>query len=140
MAPADIQPARLQSPGAEQAHGIVGVDAVRTAAVGDDLAPPRQVPKQGGKLRQRRRARPGDVTRPVLGLGTHVEKNHLVARQPPRELLRRNLLDLVAPAQVVLGEHADLGHLPDGDVTHQCPELPDPVAREPVDDPCSLAA
>ena len=78
-----------QAARAQQPHGVVGVDAVRPAAVRDDLAPPRQ-PRQRARRarRQRRRARAGDVPGPVLGLRPHVEHHDVAARQPIRRARR----------------------------------------------------
>ena len=47
----DVQSARLQSALAQQPDGVVRVDAVGAAAVGDDLAPPRQLRQQGSEAR-----------------------------------------------------------------------------------------
>ena len=72
---------------------------------------------------------------PVLGLGAHVEHDHLAARQPLLELGGGDLLDPVALAQILVGEHAHLGHMADGDVADGRPQLADPLARQPVEDP-----
>ena len=76
----------------------------------------------------------------VLGLRAHIEHDHVAARQPLLELVRRELLHLIALAQVLVGKHADLGHVPDGHVAHSRPEIPDALAREPVEDARALAA
>ena len=60
--------------------------------------------------------------------------------EPLAQLARRQLLDPVALAQVVVGKHVHLGDVPRRDVAHRRPELADPVARKPVDDPLALAA
>jgi hypothetical protein len=71
------------------------------------------------------------VSRPILWLGAHVEHDHLAPRQPFLELGGGDLLHPVSLAQILLGEHAHLGDVTDGDVADGSPEITHPLACEP---------
>src|SRR5262245_27169370 len=82
----DVEAPRLQSTLAEQADGVVGVDAIRTAAISDDLLALRQRRRHGLELRERRRYGAWNVARLVLALGADIEDDDLAAREPLLEL------------------------------------------------------
>src|SRR5262245_13391849 len=136
----DVEPACLAAAGPQEADGVVGVDAVRAAAIRDDLAPLRQ---GGGERLERvegcgRGAR--DVTGPVLGPRPHVEEDHVAAGEALLELVGRELLDFAAVSQILVGEDADLGDMAGCDVADRRPQVADPVTREPVVDTGAIAA
>jgi hypothetical protein len=101
---ADVEAARLEAALAKQAHGVVGVDAVGAAAVGDNVPPARQGLRDALECGQRSRDRAGNVTGAVFGLGADVEHNDLAAAEPFLQLGRGQLLDPVALSQVVACE------------------------------------
>jgi hypothetical protein len=92
----------------QEANGVVGIDAVGAATVGDDLAPARQSACDLVELRERRGLRPGDVAGAKLRLGAHVEDDDAPSRESVDELGGRDLLDLAVPAEVRVGEDGDL--------------------------------
>src|SRR4029453_19485079 len=76
---ADGEAARLEAALAKQAHGVVGVDAVGAAAVGDNVPPARQGLRDALECGQRSRDRAGNATGPEFGLGADVEHTDLAA-------------------------------------------------------------
>ena len=56
------------------------------------------------------------------------------------ELVGGDLLDVVAGAEVGVGEHVDVGDVGGGDVAEGGPQLGDAVAGEPVDDALAVAS
>src|SRR5574338_275039 len=84
---ADVQAPRLQAATLEQTDGVVGIDAVGTAAIGDDLAPPRQLADESVELVNGSRKRTGDMAGAKLRLGPHVEHDHIATLEPQRKLL-----------------------------------------------------
>ncbi len=60
---ADVQAARLEPAPLEQANGVVGIDAVGTSAVSDDLSAARQLGSKRIECRERRRSRTWPGTR-----------------------------------------------------------------------------
>jgi hypothetical protein len=132
---ADVEPTGFKSAGAQEANGVVGVDAVRAATVRHDLAAPGQ---RGCNLfKGGKRSGPGtlDVASQKLVLRPHIEKQDTPACESVDELGCRELLDLLALPEIVVGENGDLGHVPRSDVPDCSPELGYPLAREGVVDP-----
>src|SRR2546429_112662 len=93
---ANVEPARLQPPLPEQADGVVGIDAVGTAAVGDDLAPVRQLRGHRVERVERRRQRSRYMPGAVLRLGADVEHDDAPFGETRLQLIRGDLLDAVA--------------------------------------------
>src|SRR5687767_6028375 len=103
------QSPRRESLAVELPHGIVGVHAVRPAAVGHDLGVLRQGAQSAAQLGDRHRPRPGDVPGRVLDLRSHVEDHHLAPPQAGGELLPADDLDPVAVAEIGVGQTLDAG-------------------------------
>src|SRR5262249_59073433 len=74
------------------------------------------------------------------GRGAHAEKTGGPAGGALGRRARRELLALATGPQVVIGEDADLGDVPRGNVANRCPELGDSLARKPVVHPPALSA
>src|SRR5512144_2588603 len=72
---------------------------------------------------------------PILGLRPDIEHDDVAARQPLLELRSRKVINTLD--QVVVGEDAHLGHMPDGDITYGSPEISDTITRQSVVDPCA---
>ena len=72
--------------------------------------------------------------------GPHVEQDDVATREAARELGRGDVLHRVTLAEVLVGEHAHLGQMADGDVADRRPQLGDLVAGEAVDRARALAA
>src|SRR5262249_58405502 len=85
---ANVEPTCVQAAVAQQAHGLVRIDAVGTATVGDDLAPLGQLCRQLIEVRKRGRTSAGDMARGELALGTHVEQHDVAPEKTLLELLR----------------------------------------------------
>jgi hypothetical protein len=51
---ADVQAARLKPARLQQANGVIGIDAIGTPAVGDDLSTTRQLGRKCGERGERR--------------------------------------------------------------------------------------
>ena len=133
---ADVQPARLQARAREAAG-------------------PRRRHRRSRGRGSRRRSRAAAAARPRAPASSSSGAERAPAMCPARysgsgrtsstttsprasrslELRRRELLDPVALAEVLVGEHAHLGDVPGGDVAHRRPQLGDAIARQPVDDP-----
>src|SRR5581483_6952980 len=109
-------------------------------AIGNDLTTLRQLADERIELVDGGRTSAGDMAGAKLGLGTDVEHNHIATLEPPRELLRRELLHPVSLPQVLVGQDRHLGHMPNCDVADRRPQVRDSVAGEPVDDPRSFPA
>jgi 2-polyprenyl-3-methyl-5-hydroxy-6-metoxy-1,4-benzoquinol methylase len=137
---ADVEPTCLESAGAQEANGVVGVDAVRTATVGDDLASPRQRGCDLVEGPERSGAGARDMASEKLGPRPDIEKHDAPALEPVDEFWRRELLDLLALAEVLVGENGHFGHVPRSDITNGGPELGYPIAREGVIDPSPVPA
>ena len=86
----------------------------------------------GGRQRSGLCAR--DMTGEKLRLWPDVEKHDTPAFEAVNELIRRELLDLIAVSEVLVREDCDLGYVHGRDVPHRGPELRNPLAREPVVD------
>ena len=108
---ADVEPARGAPASAQQPHGVVGVHAVRPAAIRHDLHPAREVVHQAGKLVDRRRDGIGQVPRAILGSGPHVEKHHAALSEPRGQVIHAHALDLGAVTEIGVGQHLDAGHV-----------------------------
>jgi hypothetical protein len=126
--------------GSQNLHGTIGIDTVRATTVGDDLAPPGERLRDVVEGDERSRPCAGDVSGTKLGFRPHVEKHHTSACESVDELGCRQLLDLVALAEVLVGENRDLGDVPRSDVPNCGPEFCYPRAREPVVDPAPVPA
>jgi hypothetical protein len=136
----NIEPTGLESAGAQEAHGIVGIDAIWAATVGDDLSSPRQSGRglvEGGEWDG---PCAHDVAGQKLGLRPHIEKHDAPASESVDELRRCELLDVLPLSEVLVGENGHLGHVPRGDVPNGGPELGYALAREPVVDPSPVPA
>src|SRR5579859_208523 len=80
---AHVQSPRLQTATAEQPHGVVGVDAVGAAAVGDNLTPLGQLADDRSEHVDGDGTRACDMTGAKLGLGAHIEYDHITTLEPP---------------------------------------------------------
>src|SRR5581483_7681200 len=89
---ANVQPPRLQTATAQQAHRVVGIDAVGATAVGDDLAALRQLADKRVERVDGRRPGAGDMAGAKLCLRANVEHDHIATLEPPCKLLGRELL------------------------------------------------
>ena len=78
---------------AQESDGVVGEDAVRAAAVGDDLDVGGEVLDVGGEPVDRDRTGAGDVSCGVLGLGAHVDDDDVTGGEPFGELLTADLFE-----------------------------------------------
>ena len=72
---------------AQRPNRIVGVHAVGAAAVGDDLLTFGYVAQSPGQLCHGDRQGSGDVSGPELGLGSHIEHDHVPGPQSLRQLV-----------------------------------------------------
>ena len=123
------------APAAQLADGVVGKDAVRAAAVRDDVGVLGQRAKLAFELTDRNRSGAGDVPGRVLGFGPHVEQQHLAALQASGQLRAVDELDPVPIAEVGRGEPLEAGDMFGGDVAQRRPQVTDPVAGQRVEDP-----
>ena len=79
---------RAGATAAQQTHGVVGVDAVRPAAIRDDLArrpAARRTSAASSSIGAETAS--GDVPRRVLGSRAHVEQHHAALRQPRGQVI-----------------------------------------------------
>ncbi len=114
-------------------------DAVRPAAVGDDLG----LRGQEGEVLLEVLERDGDRARDVAGLvlvaGAQVEQHDVPGARPPHEFVPTDRLELVGRPEVRADHLLDLGqaHVSHGSEGRQ--QLQHVVAREAVEDPRSVA-
>ena len=128
---------------AEATDGVVGIDAVWAAAVGDDVAALRElvgdlveaVEPVWGDVHGA-----GEVTGGVLRPRAHVDDQHLVALEAGEQLIAADGVDLAAIAEVGVGERVEVVDLAGSDTPHGPPQLQDVVAGEPVVDVGALTA
>ena len=114
---------------AQETDGVVGEDAVRAAAVGDDLEVRGEVLDVAGELVDRDRAGAGDVPGCVLGLGAHVDHDDVTGGEPFGELVAADLFEPVAVAEVGGGELVEPFVVGGGHVAERRPQLADPGRR-----------
>ena len=137
---AHVEPTRLQTASMQKTNGIVGIDAVRAAAVGDDLPSTWKARRELVQGCDRSGPGTGDVAGAKLGLGSNVEDDRVSASEAIDQLGCRDLLDLATLAEVLLREHAHLCDVSRGDVAHGRPELCHAVARQAVVDPAAVTS
>ena len=135
--PESRRPAGARSAlGSRRANGVVGVDAVGAAAVGDDLAPPRKLPR-ATRASSGAETGAGDVPGAELRLRAHIEHDHVAPLEPLLRARRPRAAPPVALAQVLVGEHATSATCRDRDVAYRRPQIRDPVARQAGRGPAS---
>src|SRR5919106_6756387 len=83
------------------------VGAERAAAIGHDLMPARQLGEPALELVERNRARPVDMPRGVLRLGSYVDEDDVTPGHSRHELVAADGLDLAA--EVLTRRALDLG-------------------------------
>src|SRR5204863_7513489 len=120
---------------AEQPDGVVSVDAVGAAAVGDHFDVLGQGPEVLAQLVDGNRSGAGDVAGGELGGGPHVEHHHVASLEASGELLAVDGLEAGSVAEVVLGQPLDSGDVLGGDAPQRHPQFADPVAGQHVHDP-----
>ena len=135
---AGVEASGGEAPFDQEAHRVVRVDAVGAAAVGDDLAAAGELIEGLTERVDGDGAGTGDVARVVLEAGSHVDDDGAAPVEAIGELVDRDLLDLVAGAEVGVDEDIDVGDMGGGDVTQRRPQLSDSVTGEPVDDPLAV--
>src|SRR5581483_1268902 len=82
------------------ADRVVGIDAIRTAAVGDHVTVLWERAQMATQLGDRHRPCPGNVPGRVFLRRSHVEDHHLTALEPRGQLGPVDDLDAVTLAQV----------------------------------------
>jgi hypothetical protein len=134
-----FEPAGLATAAAQKAHRVVGVDAVRTAAVGDDLDPVGKATELAGQCFDGDRPGPGDVPRRILGRGPDIDDDDVTGGDPASEFAAGDLFEPISVAKVRGGQLVELFEMGRGHVSQRGPQLADPLRREPVVDPGPLA-
>jgi hypothetical protein len=105
---AHVEPTRLEAAGTQKTHGVVGVDAIGAATVGDDLASTREAGCEVVQGCDRSRPGTGDVAGAKLGLRADIEDDGVSASEAIDELACSDLFDLVTLAEILLGKDAHL--------------------------------
>ena len=137
LGPAVLEAACCAAGRAQDADGLVGVGAERTAAVGDDLALLRQLGEPPFQLVMWDRARAVDVAGGELVRRAHVDQHGVAARETLAQLVAVDRLDLLA--EVVARGALDLGELAGGGVAQREPQPQRLVAGERVTDARAVA-
>jgi len=97
-------------------HGLVGVDAVRPTAVGDDLCVLRKVPQASPQLGHRDRPGAGDVRRAELRFRPNIEHDQVAATQAGSKLIADDHLEFAAVAEIGVRELFDPGDVLPSDI------------------------
>src|SRR5207247_6304565 len=98
---------RSISPSPEGSNCVIGEDAVRAAAVRDDLTLLRYILQPSRQLPDRDGASSGDVPRRVLGGGANVQHDHVLPTQPLEQLVLGHWFEAVRLPQVTEGKPVD---------------------------------
>lgn len=114
-------------------------DAVRPAAIGDDLCPRRQEGEVLPEVLERDRDRARDMTSLVLLAWTQVEEDDVPGLGAADELVAADRLELAGCPEVRADDLLDLGQAVVGDRAQRRQQLQHVVAREAVEDPWPLA-
>lgn len=128
------------SPAAHEADGFVGEHAIRTAAVGDDLDPSRQVAELAGETLGRDRTGSGDVARRVLGRRSDVDHDDVAGNESGGQFVPAHFVELVPMPEVGGRERIELCVMFGRHIAQGAPQLDDAVRGEPVVDAVLVAA
>jgi hypothetical protein len=71
----------------------------------------------------------------VLGSRPHIEQHDTALSQPRGQLVHAHLLEVGAITEVSLGQHLNGCDVLGGNVTYRHPQIHDPIAGRPVEDP-----
>ena len=115
-------------------HGLVGQDAVGTAAVGDDLLARIERRQAPLKLGQRDVDGARQVAEGELILRADVEHGDDSVPQPAHQLGPRDRLERVAICKVAAHDPLDLGRLCLGDAPQRRDEIQHGIVGQPIED------
>ena len=131
---------RAARPRAQKPHGVIGVHAVRPAAVGDHLHSGMKFVQRVGEVVYRHRHRAWHMPRAVLSAWPHVQEHHAAIGQARRQLGNSHVLDLRAIPEIRVSQHLDRRDVLGRNIPHRRPKVHNPVARRAVEDAGTSAA
>ena len=125
---------------AKQPDRVIGIHAVRAAAVRNDLDACGQRLDVGVELVDRDRPCPGDVAGRELGGWPHIDDHDFARRDPFDELFSTDLFESAPIPQIGGSEIVELVEMHGSDVPQRRPQLANPLRSEPVVDPGAVTA
>ncbi len=135
-----FEPSSQEASCVKLTHGFVGIDAIRTSAVGHDLGISRKRLDVSLQLGDGHRLRPCNVAGLVFGLGPDVEHHEVATPQPECQLVSTNHLDALTVPEICSHEAFDSSDVLRPHVTQRRPQFGHPITRKRVVDARAIAS